>query len=109
MSLAKKEKKMDEQSFDDFIKNKLGSYEDPDFDESALIDFQNRSAIHYPSPWYGQSWSKIAIATGVLLLTLFNTYMLWTETSADKMKASEISTLDVKRIDSITIILNRLE
>jgi len=63
---------MDDKRFDDVIKNKVGEYVDPNFDEGAIGGLHQYLSTAQPIPWYVLYRSPLIIAGTLALFTLFN-------------------------------------
>lgn len=68
---------MDEHRFDDIIKNKIGEYEDPDFDPAALASFRQRMAGIAVAPWYVRYRTVLWVSSALILFTALNFYIQW--------------------------------
>ena len=95
---------MDDQRFDDSIKNKLGDYEDPTYDPSALAAMHHHLAASITIPWYDRNRNELLFGSGVAFLTcviLFSQWY-WTQNSLpDEMQNSNalVSELNQLRND----------
>jgi hypothetical protein len=65
---------MDDNRFDDIIKNKIGEYESPEFDPTALAGFHYRMASQYSAPWYVRYRSEMLVVAASITIALL---MLW--------------------------------
>ncbi|MFZ6010792.1 MAG: hypothetical protein ACOYXT_10640 [Bacteroidota bacterium] len=86
--------KMDEQKFDDIIKNKLSGYEAPGFEPAALASLHHQIAAESAIPWYVSYRTELvtgtSIAIGTILILIAQWY--WTKDQAQILK-EEISAL----------------
>ncbi len=67
---------MDDQRFDDIIKNKVGEYVDPTYDKGAIAGLHQHLAGYQVVPWYSQYKSAGLMAATLALFTLFNWLMI---------------------------------
>ena len=67
---------MDDQRFDDIIKNKVGDYTDPTFDDVAIGGLHQKLAAYQVVPWYAQYKSAALVAATLALFTLINWLMI---------------------------------
>ena len=65
---------MDDNKFDDLVKNKVGEYEPPGYDPSALADLHYRMASQYSVPWYTKYRSELAVAAASVAIMIA---LLW--------------------------------
>lgn len=68
---------MDDQRFDDSIKNRVGDYEDPSFDPAALAAMHHQLGAVSSWPWYTQYRSELLVGSGILLSTLVILWSQW--------------------------------
>lgn len=104
--MVKKERKMDEQSFDKFIKDKLDHYEDPAVDESAFAAFKGSLTARS-----AKSWSRLSTAIIIASATLFtvvNTFIAWHRVSVNKVHADHVLRMQNSRLDSLSAIIMEL-
>ena len=68
---------MDDNSFDNIIKGKVGEYEDPVFDASSLSAFHHRMATLGYMPWYSRYRTELTIGSGIVISTLLIIWSIW--------------------------------
>jgi hypothetical protein len=88
-------KKMDDQRFDDIIKQKVGEYEDTGFDPSALSALHHQMAGASTWPWYSRYAKELLITSGMALCTLIIVGSQWyfsqTENNLLKQNVAEVT------------------
>ena len=99
--------KMDDNRFDDIIRQKLDSYEEPSFDPAALAGFHDRMNAFQPVMWYQRPLSQYLVAASVTLFTVVNAWLFWP--SSTTMPATHgSSSHEQVVIDSISREVNRI-
>jgi hypothetical protein len=73
---------MDDNRFDDIIRQKLDSYEDHSFDPAALAGFHERMDGFHPVLWYQRPLSQYLVAASVALFTVVNAWLFWPSSTA---------------------------
>ena len=68
---------MDDQRFDHIIKEKIGEYEEPGFDPTALSALHHQMAMVSPWPWYSRYRTELVTASGMILCTLIIVWSQW--------------------------------
>lgn len=68
---------MDDNRFDEIIKAKVGEYEEPRFDPSALAAFHHQMTSVTPAPWYNRYRTEVLIGSSALLSTLVLLCAIW--------------------------------
>ena len=90
-------KKMDDQRFDDIIKQKVGNYEDTEFDPSSLAALHHQMAGLSVWPWYSRYKTELLVAGGMTLCTLLIVASQWYYTAREndllKQNATEVVAL----------------
>ena len=99
---------MDDNRFDDIIRQKLDSYEDPSFDPAALAGFHNRMNAFQPVMWYQRPLSQYLMAASVTLFTMVNAWLFWPTSSATINTAGGVSSHDQVIIDSMSREVNKI-
>lgn len=91
---------MDDNKFDDLIKNKVGEYEPPGFDPSAMADLHYRMGAGYSAPWYRRYGGELATAAASLAIAIA---LLWGQKKIGEMEnlglRSEIEQLQRERTE----------
>ncbi|HEY9487099.1 MAG TPA: hypothetical protein VIQ51_02135, partial [Chryseosolibacter sp.] len=101
---------MDDNNFDDIIKNKLEGYEERGFDPASLASLHHRMAARSVVPWYNRFHHEIitcmAIAISTLLVLGIQRY--WNEKHLHEV-LQEIKTLKASRqeVDVLIDTLNK--
>jgi len=103
---------MDDNTFDDLLKQKLKNYEDQSIDPSALDDFHERISNFQADRWYSKRAATLALAASLLIFTGINAYLLVKNlNTAEKGKIIYLS--DDQRhqgkIDSLLAVIDRLQ
>ncbi len=65
---------MDDQRFDDIIRDKIGEYESPGFDPAALSGLHYRMSMEYTAPWYVRYRSEMLVGVASVFIAMI---MLW--------------------------------
>ncbi len=65
---------MDDQRFDDIIRDKIGEYEAPGFDPAALSGLHYRMAMEYTAPWYVRYRSEVLVGVASVVIAMI---LLW--------------------------------
>jgi len=96
---------MDDNKFDNLIKDKLEGYEDPSFDESSIAGFHEKLASFRSAPWYQQPLPQYMATT---ILTVFTIIAVLIFSIKENVTGnSSILNTEQLRIDSLlTIIQN---
>jgi hypothetical protein len=81
-------KQMDDNRFDDIIRDKLGEYEDPAYNSSAFAGLQNRMAGGVQSSWYGRYRNEILTAAAAVIIGVV---LLWGQASLHQDNFNQIS------------------
>ena len=68
---------MDDQRFDDIIKEKVGEYEQPGFDPAALSALHHQMTLVSPCPWYSRYKRELITASAIILCTLIVVWSQW--------------------------------
>ncbi len=68
---------MDDQRFDDSIKNKVGDYEDSGFDPAALAALHHQMAAVSVVPWYSLYRTELLVGSGLVASTLIILWSQW--------------------------------
>jgi hypothetical protein len=68
---------MDDNNFDDIVKRKVGEYEDPVFDSSALSGLHQRMDTLDYAPWHSRYRTELMIGSGIVMSTLIIILSLW--------------------------------
>lgn len=104
---------MDDQRFDDIIKEKVGNYEDPAFDPSALSAFHHQLANVSSWPWYTRYRTELLIVSGMALCTFLIIVSQWyfamQKSNLQTQHAAEIGAQQQqikKLVHEITILKN---
>jgi len=97
---------MDEQSFDNFIKDKLDHYEDPLADESAFADFRSLLTARDAKSW--SRFSTAIIIASATLFTVVNIFVAWHKVSVNKAHADHVLSMQNSRLDSLSSIIMEL-
>ena len=99
---------MDDHKFEEFIKGKIGEYEDPDFDPAALADFHHRMAAIHLVPWYVRYATVLWVTSVLIVFTFINFYIHWTVGNHDyQTMHQEIATLKAEN-QEIKMLANQL-
>ena len=73
---------MDDQRFDDIIKEKMGDYEAPGFDPSALSALHHQMGTFTDWPWYSRYRTELLLSSGLVLCTLIILWNQWSFSSS---------------------------
>lgn len=68
---------MDDQRFDDSIKNKVGDYEYPGFEPAALASLHQQMAAASVVPWYSLYRTELLVGSGLVASTLIILWSQW--------------------------------
>lgn len=83
---------MDDQRFDDIIKEKMGDYEAPGFDPSALSALHHQMGTLTVWPWYSRYRTELLLGSGLFLCTLI---ILWNQWSFSNREAQALKKNDL--------------
>lgn len=91
---------MDDQRFDDRIRNKVGDYEDPGFDPAALVALHHQMATVSVVPWYSLYRTELLVGSGILLSTVIILWSQWIiNTNATEVINEKIVTLQAQQAE----------
>ena len=82
---------MDDNKFDDLIKSKVGNYEDPSFDPSALAALHNRLATESDWPWHVRYRTEIMVGSAAAVIVLFTLWGQWYFTGQTENMQKELN------------------
>lgn len=68
---------MDDKQFDDHLKARLGEFEDPHFDPSALAALHRQMTVVSSWPWYVQYRTELLVGSSLAFCTLVILWSLW--------------------------------
>ena len=101
---------MDDERFDDIIKNKVGDYTDPVFDEGAIAGLHQHLAAHQVLPWYTQYKHVGLMAATLALFTLINWLMIRNTGNPELNQAGINNNINYEAlIDDLRDEINRLK
>jgi hypothetical protein len=102
---------MDEHSFDEFIKRKVGDYEDPSYDEGAFASLDKRLTSFQRISWYKQYRTEVVVISSLILFTMLNTFITASLVGSKSENNAEHQTAVIvnnKNMDSLTAIIHDL-
>jgi hypothetical protein len=100
---------MDDHKFEEFIKGKIGEYEDPEFDPAALADFHHRMAAINLVPWYVRYSTVLWVTSALIVFTIINFSIHWTVGKYNyQAMQQEIATLKAENRE-IKMLANQLK
>ncbi len=97
---------MDDQRFDDSIKNKVGDYEYPGFDPTALATLHHQLGAVSSIPWYSLYRTELLVGSGIALSTLIIILSQWfmsnntTEILNEKIIALNTQQQEISKLQS---------
>jgi hypothetical protein len=103
---------MDDNNFDDLLKDKLRNYEDPTFDPSALEGLRDRLSNFQPTRWYASNGLRIAFVSSLFLLTSINTYFFIYNSNPNGKNYTPLPENKrpySKKIDSLKAVIEQLQ
>jgi hypothetical protein len=103
---------MDDNNFDDIVKRKVGEYEDPVFDSSALSALHQRMDTLDYAPWHSRYRTELMIGSGIVMSTLIIILSLWlfnTNSSAAIEKSNLLIQAQQKQISKLQEEVNSLK
>lgn len=89
---------MDDNTFDNFLKGKVGEYEDPHFDEVALARFQQQRGIATSIPWYRRYRTELIVVSALIVFTLINGW--WLLSQEDQRYEALLQQIDSLQTDN---------
>lgn len=102
---------MDDEHFDDLLRDKLSDYEDPVYDPSSLAGLRERITSSIPRPWYAQRPSSSMVLSSLILFTLINGALLYYSFQGGVEQAAppDVSSKNSSTIDSLYQVVTQLQ
>ncbi len=91
---------MDDNKFDDLIRDRVGEYEAPGYDPTALADLHYRMASQYSVPWHVRYRNEMLVAAASVMLAIALLWGQWRIGEAQNQTLrNEISALQEERAE----------
>jgi hypothetical protein len=101
---------MDDNSFDDLLKDKFEGYEHPDIGPIALTSFHDHMSSFPSLPWYSKYRTEVLVTASFILFTLLNGFIVWYGFDKKENDATDLNNgLRHQVIDSLTMVINQLK
>ncbi len=101
---------MDDNNFDDLLKDKFEGYEHPDIGPNALASFHDHMSSFPSLPWYSKYRTEAFVAASFILFTLLNGFILWYGFDKKENNVADLNReLSHEVIDSLTMVINQLK
>jgi hypothetical protein len=98
---------MDDNKFDNELKNRLSEYEADEFDPAALAALHHQMASEAPTPWYTSRSTELMVGSGIIISTILIIWFQWyTNHINTEMLQSKLTQLETRLKDEEKKFLN---